>query len=298
MWTLSRTPKVDRVVVLAAGIGSRLVTRKQPPKPLQLVDGVPLLVRILRTLAGEGIREAVIVVGHKGDVIRETLAQWNDLGLVLTFVENTEYEKKNGVSVLAAKDYIREGTLLTMADHLYSGEVVKRLRQFQAPKGACTLAVDFDVPGCFDIDDATKVVVERRNIRAIAKELTDYNALDVGVFRIGPSLVAELERLYATTGDCSLSDGVRALAHQGRFFACDIGDARWIDVDTPDAMREAEKLIRTHGAELRPEPRPAAAAARATGTLAFLPNAWAWLRSMQAPRNEGLGLAAGAESAR
>ncbi|HHH27028.1 MAG TPA: nucleotidyltransferase, partial [Polyangiaceae bacterium] len=95
-----------RAIVLAAGRGSRLVTEDEPPKPLRLVGGVPLLVRILRTLQAEGIREAVVVIGHRGDEIRQALLREPTLGLELSFVDNPQNDKANGVSLVAAADYV------------------------------------------------------------------------------------------------------------------------------------------------------------------------------------------------
>ena len=67
--------RLERAVILAAGTGSRLVASEVFPKPLKRVAGVPLLVRVLRTLQGEGIREAVIIVGYRGDHIRKALSR-------------------------------------------------------------------------------------------------------------------------------------------------------------------------------------------------------------------------------
>ncbi len=246
--------KLERAIVLAAGMGSRLVSGEKYPKPLKPIYSVPLLVRILRTLQDEGIREAVIVTGHLGEELRAALLSEPSLVLSLFFVKNEHFTLKNGVSLLAAKDWVVDNTLLTMADHLYSPEIVRRLRSFEMPRGASALAVDYDVERCFDIDDATKVCVDQGRISDINKELVSYDAIDTGVFRIGKELVHELEAIFDRTGDCSLSDGVRALAKRGRFFACDAGEARWIDVDTPDAMQRAEAMIRVFGDALGDEP--------------------------------------------
>ena len=137
--------KVERAIVLAAGTGSRLVSGESYPKPMKPVSGVPLLVRILRSLQDEGIREAVIVTGHMGDLIRRALVAEPTLALSLTFVHNERFDQKNGVSLLAARDHVVEGTLLTMADHLYSPEIVRRLRAMDVPKGASVLGVDHDI---------------------------------------------------------------------------------------------------------------------------------------------------------
>ena len=71
--TMAEPRKVERAIVLAAGTGSRLVHGEAYPKPLKAISGVPLLVRVLRTLQDEGIREAVIVTGYKGDLLRRAL---------------------------------------------------------------------------------------------------------------------------------------------------------------------------------------------------------------------------------
>ena len=246
---------MTRAIVLAAGLGSRLSEGGDvTPKPLRRVAGVPLIVRVLRTLEAAGIQEAVVVIGHGGHLIKEAVAEGHDLRLDVTFVENTDYLKKNGVSVLAAAAYIDRECLLTMSDHLYSPELVRRLLAAEIPTNGAALAVDYDIPRCFDLDDATKVGVERGLIVRIAKELDAYDALDTGVFRIGPSLIAELSRVAELNGDASLSDGVQALSRRGVFAAVDVGDVRWIDVDTQPALERAEAMLRVYGDDLGDEP--------------------------------------------
>ena len=275
--------------MLAAGTGSRLVNGESYPKPLKVVSGVALLVRVLRTLQDEGIHEAVIVTGHLGERLRRALLGEPSLALALTFVHNDLYAKKNGVSLLAAREYVGDGALLTMADHLYSPEIVRRLRALDLPRGSSVLGVDFDVERCFDPDDATKVRVEQGRIAQIGKEIAGYNAVDTGVFRIGPELIDELARIFEQTGDCSLTDGVRALADKGRFYACDVGDARWIDVDTPAAMQRAEAMLRVFGDALGDEPAAATGRIDPEGLELFAPS---WVRAAQPYKEDHFEVAA------
>ncbi|RYZ01525.1 MAG: histidinol-phosphate transaminase [Myxococcales bacterium] len=251
----SQVSRVTRAIVLAAGLGSRLSEGGDiTPKPLRRVAGVPLVVRVLRTLRAAGIEHAVVVVGHCGHLIKAAIAEEPELGLEVSFVENTDYLKKNGVSVLAAAGFIDRECVLTMSDHLYSPELVRRLLAAEIPADGAALAVDYDIPRCFDLDDATKVGVERGLIVRISKELDAYDALDTGVFRIGPSLVAELSRVAEQNGDASLSDGVQALSRRGVFAAVDVGEVRWIDVDTQPALERAEAMLRVFGDDLGDEP--------------------------------------------
>jgi histidinol-phosphate aminotransferase len=239
-------------------MGSRLADGSSSSKPLRPVAQVPLLVRVLRSLEAAGIREAVIVTGFQGELVKKALLTEPSLGLELIFVTNERYEKKNGVSLLAARDLVDRECVLTMADHLYSPELVRRLLSAELPQGACALGVDYDIEGCFDLDDATKVGVERGQIATIGKELPEYDCIDTGVFRINPALIEELSRLERERGDCSLSDGVSALAQRGKFMAVDVGEVRWIDVDTPAALERAEAMLRVFGDFLGDEPGSAA----------------------------------------
>jgi histidinol-phosphate aminotransferase len=279
--------RLERAIILAAGTGSRLVAQETFPKPLKPVAGVPLLVRVLRTLQGEGIREAVIVIGYRGDQIKKALLAEPTLGLKLHFVTNDRFDRKNGVSLLAARKYIDQECILSMADHLYSPEVVRRLASFDMPEGACALGVDYDIERCFDLDDATKVRLRGGKIADIGKDISDYDCIDTGVFRIGPALVRELERLEKHTGDCSLSDGVRVLAERGAFLGCDVGDSRWIDVDTPAAFLRAEAMVRVFGDSLGDEPAQIGGF-DGEGMELFAPS---WVRAAQPYREDHFQLA-------
>lgn len=245
---------IKRAVVLAAGFGSRLREADNCPKPLREVASVPLLTRVLRCLAASGIERAAIVLGYQADQIREALERQEGLGLELDYVLNEQFSKSNGVSVLTARDYVGSECVLSMADHLYSPRVVDAVLSSEFAEGSCVLAVDYDIPRCFDLDDATKVRVEKQRIVEISKSLPSYNALDAGVFRIGPSLIEALDSVYRVKGDCSLSDGVQALSRRGEFFASDICGAPWIDVDTPEAARHAAHLVQVLGDRLERAP--------------------------------------------
>ena len=113
---LMSSRRVERAIILAAGRGSRLSRGDLLPKPLRPVAGVPLLVRILRTLASVGIREAVVVVGFEGEQIREALSTHPLLGdLTIHFVENNDWDRSNGLSVVAAERVTHPEVLLTQA---------------------------------------------------------------------------------------------------------------------------------------------------------------------------------------
>ena len=238
----------DRAVILAAGLGSRLADGRPGPKPLREVAGVPLIVRIIRALEKGGVREIGIVIGYRGEDLKAGLADYEHRAK-LSFFPNEEYEKPNGTSVLKARDFVTGPTLLLMSDHLWSPRLLRAVASYPVAEQESVLGVDSRIDACFDLDDATKVEVQGDRIVRIGKELDDYNALDTGLFLITPALIEALDAVNGPEG-CSLSQGVAALAAEGRMKAADVGDATWIDVDTPETHAEAERLIAELGEDL------------------------------------------------
>lgn len=237
--------QVEQAVILAAGLGSRIRSDAQPlPKPLVKVGGLTLLKRTILTAKGAGVKRFVIIVGCMGDQVQASLAGDPDMdGLELVWVQNEQYTLKNGVSVLCARPHIRGEFFLTMADHIVEKSVWQTL-QAEPARGGLVLAVDRKISTIFDMDDATKVRVgERESIQAIGKALTEFDAIDTGVFRCDPALFDALEIFRSENGDASLSEGVQTLARAGKARVADIGEAWWQDVDDLPSRKIAEKVL-------------------------------------------------------
>ncbi len=56
-------------------------------------------------------------------------------------------------------------------------------------------------------------------------------------------MIERIAEVYDEHGDASLSDGVQALARDGRMAVLDIGDGFWQDVDTPEMLAYAERIL-------------------------------------------------------
>jgi choline kinase len=184
----------------------------------------------------------VIVVGYRADLIRRWFAARSLEGISVTWIENLEYHKANGVSALAAKEELHDPFLLLMSDHLFEPKTAKALLQEPLSDDEVILAVDSKIDRVFDLDDATKVQCNGNHIVGIGKDLACYNALDTGMFLCSPSLFHRLESAKKD-GNCSLSDGMRQLGQEQKLRAFDIGDAHWQDVDTPEALAYAENIF-------------------------------------------------------
>ena len=234
---------VNQCLILAAGNGTRLrAVSHGLPKPLVHFRGRPILEHVILGAMQAGIDRFVIVVGYGSELIRRWFAQrWHD-AVSVTWVENTEYHKQNGISVLKAREELGENFLLLMADHVFDTETAKILVSQPLGPGDVILAVDPNIDRVFDLDDATKVRRQRDRIVDIGKEIENYDALDTGMFLCSPALFDRLESAVRD-GNCSLSDGMRQLAQERRLRALEIGEAGWQDLDTPEALAHAETVF-------------------------------------------------------
>ena len=236
---------ISEAVILMAGEGSRLRGSDNTfLKPFVPLLGRPLISYTLDTLIRVGIKTVDFVVGYESGRMIEQVKQFIPSDLSASFIENRDWQKRNGISLLAAAGHISTPFLLTMSDHLFDGAVVDRLLDSSEP-GFLNIAVDRKLDSIFDLEDAMKVQTAGDRITNIGKNLRHYDAIDTGLF-VCPVLIFDyLERAKSGSrqSDCSLADAVQLMADDKKVRAIDIGNAWWQDVDTPQMLKHAERQM-------------------------------------------------------
>ena len=246
----------EMALILAAGLGSRLRPQTKTPKPLTRVLGLTLAERVVCTLLDAGIRRFLVTLGHEAETVR---AHFSDIarrrGITIDFIEAEDWERGNGASALAAKGRTGEAPFfLVMIDHLFDPKIARALADDPPAPEEMRLAVDRDKDAIFDLDDVTRVKIDDGRIQAIEKNLGDWDAGDTGVMLCTSGLFEGLERA-AARNEHGLSDGLGELAGEGRARTVDVTGMSWLDVDTPEALREAERrLMRDQGRKTRDGP--------------------------------------------
>jgi choline kinase/phosphatidylglycerophosphate synthase len=259
-WAMNNTDLTtatpEMALILAAGLGSRLRPQTKIPKPLTRVLGLTLAERVVCTLLDAGTRRFLVTLGHDAETVRD---HFSDIaqrrGVTIDFIEAGGWEQGNGASALAAKGRAGEAPFfLVMIDHLFDPRIARALADDPPAPGEMCLAVDRDKSGIFDLDDVTRVKIDDGRITEIEKTLDDWDAGDTGVMLCTSGLFEGLERA-AARNEHGLSDGLRELAGEGRARTVDVTGISWLDVDTPDALLEAERrLMRDQGRKTRDGP--------------------------------------------
>ena len=113
-----------RPVIIGAGRGSRLGHKTdEVPKTLVPVMGRPMLDWILDALAAGGFvrKDVVFICGYRADVIRQRYPEF-------TYVENADWPNNNILlSLMYARELIKDGFVSTYADIVYRGAIVRDL---------------------------------------------------------------------------------------------------------------------------------------------------------------------------
>jgi len=235
---------IEDLLIVAAGMGTRL-RAKGNLKPLVELDGVPMIEHAMTAAFAAGMKRATVVTGYHADVLENFLDELSARkGWQINTVHNPDFMYPNGLSVLKASTVLTGPFCLAMCDHLVEPTLYHRLLATALKEDEVALAVDRRLENPYvDIDDVTKVRLSGRHIKGIGKELPVFNAFDCGIFAAGPALFEAIEKSGRESSDYSISGGMTMLTAEDKAVGIDIGDAFWIDVDSPDMHELATKWL-------------------------------------------------------
>jgi choline kinase len=243
---------ISEAVILIAGEGSRLRqgygqarlrgADKYCLKPFVPVLGRPLLSYTLDAVSCAGITTAHFVVGYESERVIAQAKQLIPPHITASFIVNRDWQKQNGISLLAAAGHVTGPFLLTMGDHVFDETIIDCLLENFEP-GLLNIAIDRKVHSIVDLDDAMKVQTRENKVTGIGKNLRNYDAIDTGLFVCPLEIFVYLEQAKSKNGgsDCSLANGVELMAFDGKVRGIDIGTARWHDIDTPRILEHVEQ---------------------------------------------------------
>jgi choline kinase len=235
-------------LVLAAGAGRRLLphTEDLPKTLLPVSDDRTILDIILASLAGAGITDAAVVVGHCADAVKVRVPELESrYGLRLQLIYNDRVDWNNAYSLWLARDLFAQGALLVNGDTVHPIGVEHTL--LASPSAGVRLAVD---AGVALTDEAMKVRLDGSGrVVLITKQMPVETAHGeyIGAAVIEPDAAADLARSLADTWrrepGLYYEDGFQLLADRtGGVRAERIGTVEWVEVDNLDDLARARGL--------------------------------------------------------
>lgn len=240
-----------KALIIAAGQGSRLndFTKDKPKSLIQLL-GLSLAERVILTAKQAGINEFVIVIGYLGEKIKEKLGTGTRYKVKITYIENREWQRGNGISVLKAKESLNENFVLLMSDHIFDGRILRKLIDYDL-RSSVVLAIDRRKP----LPGEIKVLEREGKIVDIGKNVEESNCVDTGIFLCSPKIFSHIEEAVKA-GKTELADGIAKTAGSGDAETFDITQIEsyaskmrkeikpwWIDIDTEEDLIIAKEMI-------------------------------------------------------
>jgi dTDP-glucose pyrophosphorylase/predicted transcriptional regulator len=134
-------PQSNTLVIMAGGRGSRLMPHtSDTPKPMLLVKGKPILLRIIERARNQGIRNIVISINYLGHVIKEYFENGEDFGVHISYLEEDGPLGTAG-SLAMLKEQSHHPIVVTNGDLVSEINYVELLNFHTANQASATMCV-------------------------------------------------------------------------------------------------------------------------------------------------------------
>ena len=212
---------VNRVaVVMAAGKGTRM--QSELPKVLCEVCGRPMIEYVLDTLENAGIDRILVVIGYRGDLVREMLVHRKNL----EYCEQRE-QKGTGHAVMMTRPLIEyfDGPLLVVAGDcpmIQRESIEAMFAEYEREPVACVMGTAYkDNPTGLgrivrDANGQFQKIVEEKDATDAERKITEVN-MSYYLF-CTPDLLSVLDLLKTDNaqGEYYITDAPAVLLSQGK----------------------------------------------------------------------------------
>ena len=229
---------IERAVILAAGRGTRMrELTAQLPKPMIEVRGKPVLQHIVQGLGDAGIRDCLIVVGYRADVVRDFFGDGSRYNVAIQYKTQTVQDGTGRVVELARDFAGKHPFILAYGDILVDPENYKRLVDLPEDVEAMltvTRGEDVSKGGAVFLDGQMDLVDLREKPKPGEPTSPWYNA---GLYAFRPSIFDFTSRLKPSPrGEYELTDAIRDLVQSGKRLRALELTGEWADVRDPEIL--------------------------------------------------------------
>ncbi|TFB08157.1 hypothetical protein E3V08_05245 [Candidatus Atribacteria bacterium MT.SAG.1] len=235
---------VKKVVIAAAGKGVRMLhLTKNKSKHLIKVCQKPFLTYLLDNLFKAGYKEIILIVGYKGEKIKEFLEEYNHNGYKIKVIDQFDTLEKGEYGTLCplkcVKNIIKENFLMVYGDNLYSAKDLKS----------------------FDIDDKYNYVAgfihqhpEKYGVfisnNGFLKEIIEKpekyvgNLINTGLYKFTPEIFDKISQISKSSrGEYEITDAITLLAKEKKVKIKKIQDY-WFDFGNPGDILKISKFLK------------------------------------------------------
>jgi NDP-sugar pyrophosphorylase family protein len=217
-----------KVVILAGGLGTRLgeLTR-DVPKPMIEIAGRPYLEFVVQSFAKRGLRDFVMLIGHRADVIENHFGDGTHFGIRVAYSRERELLGTGG-AIREARHLIGDRFVLTFGDVYREFDYDRFVREHSEP---CTAVYPKRTAGNMEIDGNLVLRYDKR-----APELP---WIDAGFSH----MPAETIDMLPPSGACSFEEIVFTRLIAERRLTCERVDQNFCDIGTPEELERTRAML-------------------------------------------------------
>jgi dTDP-glucose pyrophosphorylase len=233
---------IQKAVILAAGRGTRMrELTAELPKPMIEVRGKPVLQHIVEGLRDAGIRDCLVVVGYRADVVQNFFGDGSHYNLAIQYKTQT-VQDGTGRVVELARDFITDCPfILAYGDILVDPTNYGRLANFSDDVDAMltvTHGEDVSKGGAVFVNDQMTVVdIREKSDRWSGLSQDAIPFYNAGLYAFRPSIFDFTAKLKPSPrGEYELTDAIRDLAQSGKKVKALLLTGEWADVRDPEIL--------------------------------------------------------------
>lgn len=165
-----------QAIILAAGMGRRLGEyTKNNTKCMLSINGEKLIDRTLTILSNLNVTKVIIVIGYKGENLKNHIGNRYHGLLDIEYVNNLIYDKTNNIYSLslAKEKMIKDDTLLFESDIIYDESIVKKLLDNTWPNLALVAKWEYWMDGT-----VVKIDNENNILSFVSKDMFNFHDTD------------------------------------------------------------------------------------------------------------------------
>ena len=238
-------------VILAGGFGTRIKhLLGDLPKPMAPVNGKPFLEWVVRWLAAQNIRRVILSTGHLSEVIEKHFAPQPVAGVTVSCVPETTPLGTAGGFINAVQQSKTNSAawFLLNGDTLAFANLADAIRELQKDS---TAGVIFgrEVP---DTSRYGSLVSDANgNLSCFAEKRPGQGVISTGVYLFRDALVKKFSEQRPLSLESEVFPALTAAGESLKVLRI---HAPFLDIGTPDTLREADFFIQQNIAQFQIEP--------------------------------------------
>ena len=243
-----------KAIILSAGEGSRMrPLTLTKPKTMLPVAGKPIIQYNIESLRDNGIKDILLIVRYKEEMVRAYFGDGSDFGVKITYATQEDFlGTANAISY--GEDFIEDSLIVLNGDIILDNEIIYEIIKKYNYMKPDTLMVLTEVedPSAFGV-----VEIEEGNIKNIVekpkKEEAPSNLVNTGIYIFNKDIFEKIKKTeLSERGEYEITDSVSLQIADNKKVIGHKTNKDWIDVGRPWELIEVnEELISNLKTEIK-----------------------------------------------